>query len=217
MPARRIPKNYRNVTGITAARKAVGPAQFESTLERDFLTLLEFSPDVERFEVQPVTISWPDGARERRYTPDVLVHFRERTGERRSPMLYEVKYRSDLRKSWPELRPKFRAGIRHAKGRGWRFKIITEREIRTPYLANAQFLLPFVRRGTPPEAEIEILDRALQSLRECDIGSLMLAACHDEWQRAKLLPVLWFLIGRFLLGVDLQEPLTMRSRVWRFE
>jgi len=67
MPARKIPKNYRNVTGIAAASKAEGAVGFESTLERDFLTLLEFSPDVERFEVQPVTLPWHDGTQARRY------------------------------------------------------------------------------------------------------------------------------------------------------
>ena len=44
MPVRKIPKNYRNVTGIAAHAKADGPAAYESTLERDFITLLEFSP-----------------------------------------------------------------------------------------------------------------------------------------------------------------------------
>ena len=47
MPVRKIPKNYRNVTGVHASEKSIGEAQFESTLERDFLTLLEFHPDVE--------------------------------------------------------------------------------------------------------------------------------------------------------------------------
>lgn len=51
MPMRSVPKNYRNVTGIVASGKAEGPEQFESTLERDFLALLEFSPSVWRFEV----------------------------------------------------------------------------------------------------------------------------------------------------------------------
>ena len=39
MPVRKIPKNYRNVTGVAAHSKADGPAAFESTLERDFITL----------------------------------------------------------------------------------------------------------------------------------------------------------------------------------
>lgn len=43
MPIRNIPKNYRNVTGVAANSKAEGKAMFESTLERDWLTLLQFS------------------------------------------------------------------------------------------------------------------------------------------------------------------------------
>ena len=42
MPIRKIPKNYSNVTGIAAHSKSDGQAMFESTLERDFLMLLEF-------------------------------------------------------------------------------------------------------------------------------------------------------------------------------
>ena len=64
MPVRKIAKSYRNVTGIVATAKAAGPAQFESTLERDFLTRLEFSPHVRTFEAQPVTLRWPDGERD---------------------------------------------------------------------------------------------------------------------------------------------------------
>lgn len=44
MPVMIIPKNYRNVTGIAAVSKVGSVAQFESTLERNFLSLLEFSP-----------------------------------------------------------------------------------------------------------------------------------------------------------------------------
>ena len=58
MPVRKIPKNYRNVTGIAAATKSGGAAQFESTLERDFISLLEFLPEVKSIDPQPVKIEW---------------------------------------------------------------------------------------------------------------------------------------------------------------
>ncbi|CBJ44349.1 hypothetical protein V4C85_03805 [Ralstonia solanacearum] len=48
MPVRKVPKNYRNVTGIAAHRKAEGAAMFESTLERDFIALLEQRPNSRR-------------------------------------------------------------------------------------------------------------------------------------------------------------------------
>ncbi len=214
MPARKVPKNYRNVTGIVAASKAEGAAEFESTLERDLLILLEFSPGVERFEVQPVSLTWHDGTEERRYTPDVLVHFK-RTG--RTPataVLYEVKYRDDLREGWQEFRPRFRAATRFARGQGWRFKLITDREIRTTYLVNARFLLPYVRQGPPSEADMNLLDVTLENLREANVEQLLQAACQDQWNRARLLPAVWYLVGTFYLGVDLHRPLTMHSTLW---
>jgi hypothetical protein len=137
MPIRKIPKNYRNVTGIAASGKAIGSAQFESTLERDFLALLEFSSDVEIFEVQPVKIEWYDNlGTPRSYTPDALVTFAPATGKQ--PWLCEIKYRADIKKHWDTLHPKFIKGISYAKRHGWRFRIITEVEIRTPYLVRTE-------------------------------------------------------------------------------
>ncbi len=94
MPVRKIPKNYRNVTGVAASCMAMGSAGFESTLERDFLTLLEFRRDIDSFEVQPVRIDWV-GAQgiERSYTPDVLVF---PAGPQDRAILCEVKYRSEI-------------------------------------------------------------------------------------------------------------------------
>jgi hypothetical protein len=56
-----IPKSYCSVTGISGARKARGEARFESSLEHDLLSLLDFDPTVRSFEVQPVSITWSDG------------------------------------------------------------------------------------------------------------------------------------------------------------
>lgn len=212
MAVRRVPKNYRNVTGIMASRKAVSPADYESTLERDFLTLLEFSPNVRAFEVQPVTVAWRQGGRERRYTPDVLVHYEADA----KPELYEVKYRKDLWKDWKILRPKLRAGVRFAKTQGWRFRLATEVEIRTPYLENAKFLLAFARRKFSSEPCAQLL-QGLRELREATPAALLLALCRDETNRALLTPALWHLLGSFRIGADLHLPLTMDSRIWSKE
>jgi hypothetical protein len=70
MVARVIPKNYRNVTGRLASSKNRCLIGFESTLEKDFYLLLEFDPQVETFEEQPVTITYDDSTGKRhRYTP----------------------------------------------------------------------------------------------------------------------------------------------------
>jgi hypothetical protein len=135
-----------------------------------------------------------------------------------TPLLYEVKYRDDLRANWKEYRPKFRAAVRFAKAQGWRFKLMTEQEIRTPYLSNAQFLLPFARKCVFPTVEdMDLLDSALLELREADIETLLQAVCVDEWNRARLMPTLWYLIGTFHFSTDLHVPLTKKSRLWSRE
>jgi len=212
MPIRTVSKNYLNVTGIAVSSKAGGAAQFESTLERDFLLLLEFSPEVKSIDPQPVRVEWLN-ARGRRhiYTPDVFVKFIESDGK--IPWLCEIKYRSELLEKWTEFRPKFKAAFHFAKEQGWRFKIVTEREIRTPYLANVHFLIGF--RRLIPDAELMqgILDH-LKEINESIPRDLINAIQPNATGQSQLISVLWHLIATFQVGVDLHKPLTMRSGIW---
>lgn len=212
MPVRLIPKNYRNVTGIVAETKAIGQPRFESTLERDFLHLLEFSPDVSRYEVQPVTIEWRDRTGQpRSYTPDVWVEFRDDLAMK--PWLCEVKYRSDIKKDWAALHPKFRRGIRHAKSVDAQFRVVTEVEIRTPFLYNAKFLLPF-RCRPRPLAEIDAVLEALQRRGRMSVEDLLKGFSADSWEQAEWLPTVWHLVANLRVGADLDIKLTQASQVW---
>lgn len=148
MVARSIPKNYRNVTGRFASAKNQNLIGFESTLEKDFFLLLEFDHRVESFEEQPVTIAYRGlEGRVCHYTPDALVRYQAALAGKPDwqPVLYEVKYRSDLREHGVEYRPKFKAAKHYACDRGWRFRVVTEREIRTSRLSNIHFLLRYRR------------------------------------------------------------------------
>jgi hypothetical protein len=58
MPVRKIPKNYRGVTGLVASELNAKQTAFESTLERDFMLLVEFDPNVLSYEEQPVRIDY---------------------------------------------------------------------------------------------------------------------------------------------------------------
>lgn len=74
--------------------------------------------------------------------PDFLVHFRLPSDV---PMLVDVKFRREIFERWAELKPRLRAARAYARERGWIYRIKTEVDIRTPYLANAKFLLPYCR------------------------------------------------------------------------
>lgn len=212
MSVRTIPKNYRNLTGLAASSKADKPF-FESTLERDFLTLLEFDKDVISYDVQPVKILWLDiDGRSRTYTPDVLASYAIKKHSKQI-VLYEVKYRSDLKDNWLELKSKFKAAISYANSMGWKFKLMTEVEIRTIYMENARFLLPYLR-GDVNEEHSEMLLRQLVQMRQCSIDALLKAIFNDRWSQAELVPTLWFLVASGRVSTDLNLPLTMASEIW---
>jgi hypothetical protein len=81
---------------------------FESSLERDFLLLLDFNPDVEFFEEQPVKIVY-HGAKGRRrtYTPDVLVRYRTDSLQlRHTTPPYEDRSSADLVREADDLGPR---------------------------------------------------------------------------------------------------------------
>jgi hypothetical protein len=73
MAVRKIPKNYNYVTGGFASHKRTSMAGYESPLEHEYMLLLEFGPEVETFEEQPIRI-WFKGetGRKKPYVPDVL-------------------------------------------------------------------------------------------------------------------------------------------------
>ncbi len=199
---------------MVASRKNDRLVASESSLERDFLVLLEFDPAVERYEEQPVRIEYVDaGGRRRTYTPDVLVYYRADLFPVRPPLLCEVKYHDELTARWEEFKPKVRAGRAYARGQGWRFKLVTERKVRTPYLQSAKFLRPYRALAVNDEDVGLILD-ALREAGESDPERLLTLIHHDPYKRAELLPTLWHLVSHGRVGADLNQPLTMRSPLW---
>lgn len=208
MQKRKIPKNYRNVTGLAYSEKSEDKVGFESTLERDFYRLLEFDNNVRRYDVQPVTFNYCFKGKVRKYTPDVLVDYADQI-----TILFEVKYRQDLKDNWLEYRPKFKAAIGYAKRNGMRFKLISEYEIRTPYLDNVKFLLSF-RRNNANEAHEVMLVRRLKELCETTPEVLLLAVFRDHWSRAELIPSLWRLVALGVIEADLNTPISMSTKIW---
>jgi TnsA-like endonuclease N terminal/TnsA endonuclease C terminal len=216
VPVRSIPKNYRSLTGKVIDFRSQSAVAFESALERDLYLLIDFDDAVARFEEQPVTIPYRDPAGvSRTYTPDVLVYYHSGLADQqdRQPVLYEVKYRDDLRANWGDYKPKFKAARRYARVQGWTFRLITEREIRTPYLKNAKFLREYRHRTLDSGDCCRVL-AMLAERCETDPEALLVALSDDRWERARLLPVLWQLIAVRQAGADLTVPLTMRSRIW---
>lgn len=210
MLRRKVPLNYRNVTGVAHSRLDGNPTPFESTLERDFIEILRFDTHVvSSYESQTPTISYICAqGRNRKYTPDLFVNYAD--GRQ---VMYEVKPRDVLWRNWEELKPKFKHAIRYGKERGFTFKIVTEVEIRTDYLANIRFLKQF-RRQDPYDPRCTVLLEKLDLLESSTPQKLIDLAGASRHARAELLHTLWRLVADHLIEIEMYEPITMESVIW---
>jgi len=222
MPTRRITRSPVKVTGTAPDGQA-----FESTLEEDFFVLLRFNQLVASFESQTETVEWLDDAQKiRKYTPDVLVHYRKDIVESADlpTVLCEVKPDLNAASESPRRRMpprkeneaenqlKWAAATRYSVKRGWEFKVVRESEIRTPYFTNARFLLRYLERGVESRYDADLLKVLAER------GTLALAAwagtqASSLEERARVLPACYRLIALQRVDVDLSTVLTLNSVV----
>jgi hypothetical protein len=200
---RRIPLSRRShIIGFQPL--ATGTAEHESALERDFVTLTSFLHPDASITSQPITLTFGDGVKTRRYTPDFLVRRRGAYGE-----LVEVKYDEDLRANWTRLKPGFVAARLWARQHGAVFQIATERRIRGSMLDNAKRLLPL--RQAPLDPRVAAL--ALLATQSADAPTFGSVLAVLPVSRQAGLAALWRLIARGALRVDFAAPITFDTRV----
>lgn len=209
---RRIPTNVRSLTGT------VNGQEFESSLERDLLLLVHWDYEVDWYQSQPVKIEYFDAqGKPRSYTPDLLItycydHDNKQLNVRK-PLLCEVKYRGDLTKQKDQLKLKFKAARAYAKSQGYEFRVLTEREIRTDYLKNVQFLWSY-RHADFHSHHYDKLRLALEKLEETSISKLLEVCYSSKELRGEALWTLWCMIARLWVKCDLTIPLSMQSTIW---
>lgn len=187
-------------------------ADLEFSLEKDWLTVLDIHSAAQKVQVRPFSVGVNvDGVR-RRYVPDVLVEWLMPCGGHRTAV-YEVKPSEELRANWGSYKPLFKQALRHCLSKGWSFKILSERDIRTPYLSNANFLRRY--KVLKPQVLVgKQLIYTLKALGPTTPQALLAASYLYQETRLKALPELWRLISIGDIGVLLDEPLTMRSTIW---
>lgn len=225
--SRSMPLIHRGVTAIriypgatrpeTLGRetdRAASPAS--AALMRDFFVILDFDLNVQYYQCQPVSVTYtdPTGAKSA-FTPEFLITYRRDIvpARRMRPLLCDVMTRQDVFENWATFKSHVCAAHRYARGRKWQYQLLTEREIRTPYLENARFLLPYCRLDTDWEGSHPLL-RMLRELRQANPEALLAACSNGDAHRAKLTALLWHLVSIWQIGADLTEPLTMRSTIW---
>ena len=214
MKRRKIGYTYGSVSGHYAFRQEKS-ISFESTLERDLLTLLEFNDTVIDVIEQPVTIEYTNhNGRRVTYTPDFLVHFRSsELGSYAKPMLIEVKPSEILCKKFHELRYKFKIGMRYAMENGFIFKIYDEKRIRGQYLKNIQFIARHKYLQYDPNEEERILSH-LEAVGHTAVDHLLAYMYVTETQRGLALGQIWSLLANKKIACDMALPLGQQSIIW---
>ncbi|MBK6709944.1 MAG: TnsA endonuclease N-terminal domain-containing protein [Chloroflexi bacterium] len=167
MPVRTVSnRGRRNVVGYFPSLKMRRMVQFESTLERDLIYLLDFDWRVAAFEEQPLKIFYQHEGKTLSYTPDFLAEF---AGGHR--VLLECKPFCFVNSE--ENQRKFSAAQAWCARRGWQFQVVTDEQLRAGYrLQNVKLLTQHARHevGVPLKGCIlAFLTRAGQSLTIRDV------------------------------------------------
>ncbi len=213
-PARRkIGTTRRSVSGLYPFR-GVGPVDFESTLERDFLIRLETDRRVLDVVSQPATIEFiGSNGQTYPYTPDYLVTYRAYPGPYRAPILVEVKPASELDEHLPEWKTKFRAAMTYCKERGYVFHLRHEPRIRDQRWKNAMFLQRYRQMQFLPE-ESEWIIGNLRQMGTATFDHLLARHFFGEVDRAMGISHLWHLLATARMECDWSQPLGYASELW---
>jgi hypothetical protein len=221
LPVRVIGRSYITTTGLVTSTKDGVARDFEGSLESDFSMLMDFDWKVDSYLPQPFVVDYADpSGRPRTYTPDYFMRFKVRGMK---PLLVEVKSTQSIEKEGDLHHWQTEAGERFARQHGWRFKVYTEDEIRTPYLRNAKFLRRF-RTYSPQQKDINAVRDILAAKGEIAVEALVehavtvlnhsITAPHDLHEvRLRLLSVVWWHIAEGFLYVDLEQLVTNQSPI----
>lgn len=217
---RSIGYRYLFTSGRIVTEKSQNILEFESGLEKNFLTLLIFDNAVHTIKTQPHTIKWNKGQQQTRYTPDVLIEYQDPTDktQRLQTIVFEVKPCKKLRDEWGFFVPRFRIATHWCKERGYLFKLVTEKYIDTPYLNNVNFLLQYDQRRLPTsflkitsEMENKIFD--ILHKYPLPVSNVLNQLSEFRSEQQRVLPYLWMLVRHGKLNADLTTPLTMSTVV----
>lgn len=208
MSIRKVHSNGRTIVGYVHSGKNKKPIQFESLLEREFLYLLEYDSAVIEIADQPFSINYPSRGDKRFYTPDFLASYRD--GKQ---VVFEVKYSHDLETNSRKYAAKFKAAKIFAKSKGYIFRTITEKEIRTTYKENVKRLLIFQGVSADLSAQHAILNCLRNSSPKSFLDLVKIITDSPEEQQTYIRPF-WVLLCQKIITADLFMPLTLKSPAW---
>jgi len=209
---RNIPLKENSLSGKIISKKNDSIIEFESSLERDFIYLLEFNNNVCSYCEQPIKLSKDNIF----YTPDFYIDYFKGKNE-----LVEIKYSADLLINFEEYQKKFQIAREYCKENNLTFKVLTEVEIRSQYLENAKFLLRFRSNfnlghqiNLSNISDINLLMTKINDIKKITFIELINQCSKTESKKAELIHILWHLISIGEIKIDLNSKLSMNQQIW---
>jgi predicted nuclease of restriction endonuclease-like (RecB) superfamily len=111
---------------------------WESTLERDFIKLLDFDQSVTYFEFQPMRIDYAYQGKKLKYYPDFLIQKSDSKS-----YLYEVKAFEKTKDERNKI--KFQVGRKYCQEKNMTYVVVSEKDIRKGYLIENLDILTEIR------------------------------------------------------------------------
>ncbi len=207
MPVRSVSNRGRkNIIGKFPSLKLGRMVTFESGIERDFISLLDYTPIVARFEEQPLAIEYEHEGKMHTYTPDFLIAFRN--GRR---ALVECKPQKFVGRE--ENRRKFQAARAWCAGRGWTFHVATDEQIRAGYRVENIKLLTQHARHEPGTAVQQTILNFLQAAPGCLTIADALNALIPTQPTSLIMPILHMAYYHRLYIPLNDAPITAQSPI----
>lgn len=206
MGVRKIKKSYISCVGYFKSYKNNKQLAFESILERDFFTILEFEDDVVSYEEQPFRLNYRLNGASTRYTPDVLVTYKDGTQK-----VFEVKYQNEL-DSNKELQHKLsvvKDEILQQKSLD--FEVFTDANLDDIYLKNCIFLYKYAFLIKNDEITTKIYEIINNKKSPISIKALLESITMEQSEQLRIIPYIWKEIFKNRSLIDMYEKLTMSS------
>jgi hypothetical protein len=180
-------KGQKNFTGLYWAATSRSPVGYESWVERDVATALDFDPTVVAFASQPFCLFWRDGDRGREHTPDYFARLADGTG-----VVVDVRPDDLVDEGAGEV---FAFTARVCDAVGWEFRRLGDLD--QPYRVNLRWLARYrhdrCRRATVADRLREVFAEPLP----------LIAGAEQVGDRLAVLPVLYHLLWKHELAADL--------------
>lgn len=213
-----------SLTGIVNSKRIQTSVQFESSLERDFIYLLEYDNNVKHYLEQPLEIKYVDSqGKSRKYFPDFIIEY----FNGQIPRVIEIKYESTLISKKDELHEKFNAANLFCSKNGFEFHVVTELYIRVERkieLNNYKFLDRYKNffnnidkeRSAFPlfNTDIKLLLSEISNHKAITVENLINEITKNKDKQAELIFLTWYMVSNNFFIADLSEKLTLKSLVW---